>query len=54
MTGFEPLKKFLRNQRPKWFGHIEHISKKKPLAMTMTIIVKGKKKKYLKAIDGGC
>ena len=33
MTGVKPLKKFLKNQRLRWFGHIERMSKEKAPAM---------------------
>ena len=44
MTGVEPLKKFLKSQRLRWFGYVKKMSKEKALAMAMKIMMKDKKK----------
>ena len=43
MTAVEPLKKFLRSQRLRWFGDVERMSKEKAPAMAMKIMMRGKK-----------
>ena len=44
MTSVKPLKKFLKSQRLKCFGHIERMSKEEAPAMSIKISVKDKKK----------
>ena len=56
MTGVEKIKKFLKEYRLQWFGHIKKINDKRALVKAKSFVVNGSKrgrpkKRWKKAIE---